>query len=565
MKILAIYPYIHISSAALLIDGKIVSAAQEERFNRNKMSTAFPIQSILWCLKENRLSFKDIDYIVVPWNPQKNINHVSRRWVNEIRWRGELLTNIPGSLMRMIDENSSDQISLNWGRNKLVYLDHHLCHASFGYYQSPFKNADILTIDGHGENETCYFGKARNGHIKKIDNIDYPHSVGLFYGAFTDYLGFKPDSDEWKVMALSSYSNKPNKFDKKVKKLYKFYNEKFELDLTYFDFYTFDRKKNFFSKKFIDEFGKPRKKEQKITKRHHEIAGAMQRHFEDIVIRLIKYLKKKGGSSNLVLGGGAAMNCVFNGKLDKLKLYKDSHISYAPDDSGVAIGAALYYYKKLSKKKHVPIEIKHCYYGPSFSNIEIKKTLVQNKINFTTHKNVCSYIARKLYDGKLIGWFQGKMEFGHRALGNRSILANPSTKNIKKIINEAVKFRETFRPFAPAILKDEIKNIMDLPSERNVYFMERAYNFKHKWTKIVPGVTHVDGTGRVQTVDKNVNRKFYDLINEFYRISGVPLLLNTSFNLNGEPIVKSPVEALRTFYSCGLDILVLGDFVISKK
>ena len=565
MKILGIYPYIHISSAALLINGKIVSAAQEERFNRRKMSTEFPSQSISWCLKQNNLKFKDLDYIVVPWNPQKNINHVSKRWVNELRWRGELLTNIPGNLMRMINEKEDDKISMNWGKNKLVYLDHHLCHAAFGYFQSSFADADILTIDGHGENETCFLGSAKNGNITKLDQILYPHSVGLFYGTFTNFLGFKPDSDEWKVMALSSYSTKKNIYDDKIKKLYSFYKNKFELDLSYFNFYTFDRNKNFFSSKFTELLGEERIGNTKLSKKHYLIAGAMQRHFETIVIRLLKLLKKKGKSNNLILGGGAAMNCVFNGKLDNLKIYKDSHISYAPDDSGVAIGAALFFYKKLSAKKHKPKEVKQCYYGPSFSNNKILNILNQSKIDYLIPKNINSYIAKEISKGKLVGWFQGGMEFGHRALGNRSILADPSDENIKKTINLAVKFRESFRPFAPAIMKEHVSDIMDIPKKRNVYFMERAYKFKNKWRKIVPGVCHADNTGRVQTVDKTSNLKFYNLINEFYKITKIPLLLNTSFNLNGEPIVMSPTDAIRTFYSCGLDILVLNNYVIHKK
>ena len=419
----------------------------------------------------------------MPWNPQKNINHVSKRWVNELRWRGELLTNIPGNLMRMINEKEDDKISMNWGKNKLVYLDHHLCHAAFGYFQSSFADADILTIDGHGENETCFLGSAKNGNITKLDQILYPHSVGLFYGTFTNFLGFKPDSDEWKVMALSSYSTKKNIYDDKIKKLYSFYKNKFELDLSYFNFYTFDRNKNFFSSKFTVLLGEERIRNTKLSKKHYLIAGAMQRHFETIVIRLLKLLKKKGKSNNLILGGGAAMNCVFNGKLDNLKIYKDSHISYAPDDSGVAIGAALFFYKKLSAKKHKPKEVKQCYYGPSFSNNKILNILNQSKIDYLIPKNINHYIAKEISKGKLVGWFQGGMEFGHRALGNRSILADPSDENIKKTINLAVKFRESFRPFAPAIMKEHVSDIMDIPKKRNVYFMERAYKFKNKWSK----------------------------------------------------------------------------------
>jgi carbamoyltransferase len=565
MKILSIYPYTHISSAALLINGKIVSAAQEERFNRKKMSTDFPINAINWCLNDNGLNFKDIDLIVVPWNPQKNINNVSMRWVNQLRWRGEMLTNIPATLMRMINEKESNSMSMSWGKNKLMFIDHHLCHAAFGFFQSSFKNADILTIDGHGEAETCFLGTAKNNKIKKLDSVQYPHSIGLFYGTFTDFLGFKPDSDEWKVMALSSYATKKNKYDQLISKIYNLKGSYFELDLSYFDFYTFDRKKNFFSNKFIELFGIQRLENDKIKKEHYAIAGAMQRHFEKIAIHLIKCLKKKGASDNLIIGGGAAMNCVFNGKLDKLKIYKNSHISYAPDDSGVSIGAALYAYHQFSKKSFARKEITSCYYGPEYSAKKIKKTLDQCKVNYLKPKNLEKYVAKKISEKKLVGWFQGKMEFGHRALGNRSILADPRDKKIKDIINMAVKFREGFRPFAPAILKEKTSDIMEMPKHRNVFFMERAYKFKKKWSNTLKGVAHVDNTGRVQTVTKESNIKFYKLIKEFEHITGIPVLLNTSFNLNGEPIVMSPSDAIRTFYSCGLDILVIGDFVIEKN
>lgn len=564
MRILSVYPYTHISSAALMINGKIKSASQEERFNREKMSTDFPINSINWCLKENNLKLKDIDLIVIPWNPQKNINHASLRWVNTMRWRGEMLTSVPTNLMRIINEKEADEMNISWGKNKLLFIDHHHCHAAFGYYQSGYNNANILTIDGHGETETCFFGSAKNRKIKKIHSIDYPHSVGLFYGTFTDFLGFKADSDEWKVMALSSYDKK-NKFDGLISKLYNLTKNGFELDLTYFSFYTFDRKPNFFSKKFVELIGTPRKKNEKLNKIHYQIASAMQRHFEKIVIHLIKVLRFKNNSKNLILGGGAAMNCVLNGKLDSLNLCNNNHISYAPDDSGVSVGAALYAHHKFNKSKFNSNEIKSCYYGPSFDDNEIERTLNRYKIRYEKKTNIEKYASKKISDGSLIGWFQGKMEFGHRALGNRSILADPRRKNIKNLINKAVKFREDFRPFAPAILQEYQQNIMIMPKNRNVYFMERAYKFRKEWVNKIPGVVHTDKTGRVQTVSKKINPKFYNLIKYFNDITGVPVVLNTSFNLNGEPIVLSPSDAIRTFYSCGLDILILGNYVIKKN
>ena len=565
MKILSIYPYTHISSSALIIDGKVISASPEERFDRKKMSTDFPIQSAKWCLDSNGLSWDNIDFIAIPWNPQYNINFSSNRWTSSMRWRGEMLTNIPINLMRDMKQDISKQIEINWNNNKLIYLNHHECHAAFGFFQSPFSNADILTVDGHGEEETCFIAKGTKQNISKLHSIKYPHSLGLLYGTITEFLGFKPDSDEWKVMALASYSDKINKYDNILKKLIKFSNDFFELDLKYFDYYLFDKKKNFFNSKLTDILGKPRKKDEKILKHHIQIASASQRLFENSLVKLLKITKKKSGFDNIVLSGGAAMNCVMNGKLDKLKLYKDSHISFAPDDSGVSIGAGLLtYYKKTNKVRKV-YEIKANYFGPEFSTNEIKKIISSYKLKYSYKENIEYISAKLLAEGKIIGWFQGKMEFGHRALGNRSILGDPRDYKNKDKINKMIKFRESFRPFAPAVLEEYKNKIFEMPKNRKVYFMERAYKFKKNWYSKVPSVVHVDGTGRLQTVNKKNNLRFYNLIKEFHKITNVPIVLNTSFNLNGEPIVMTPYDAIRTFFTSGLDYLIIDNFIISKK
>lgn len=567
MKILSIYPYTHISSAALMINGKIEAAISEERLNRIKMSTSFPLKSINWCLKKCKIKLSDVDLIVVPWNPSHNINSASSRWINELRWRGEMLTNIPIHIMKILDETPSPTMSIEFNKRKIVYLNHHECHAASAFYTSPFSKSDILTIDGHGEVDTCFFGTGINKSIIEKDTIKYPHSVGLFYGAFTNFLGFKPDSDEWKVMALSSYKFKEkNNFLKKAEKLFNLKEGKFELDLTYFDYYLFDKKKYFFSEKFIKLFGKPREKTGKIQKHHFQIASAMQNSFEKIVFYLLKNLKRKGTkSNNLVLAGGAAMNCVFNGLLDKKKIYKNVYIPAYPDDTGVSIGAA--YLANFKFNKNIKRKIYHekqNYFGPSFNNKEILSEIKKSKLNFKKPNNLEKYTAKKISEGKLIGWFQGSMEFSHRALGNRSILADPRNPNMKNILNQAIKFREGFRPFAPSVLEEEASKIFELNKKDRIYFMEKTAVVRTNWRKKIPAVTHADFTARVQTVSKKINLKFYKLISEFKNITGVPLLVNTSFNLNGEPIVCNPNDAIRTFFSCGLDLLVIGDYVITK-
>ena len=566
MKILAVYPYIHLSSSALLIDGKIVAASPEERFDRQKMSTAFPNKSAEWCLKSQGLKWEDLDMIVVPWNPMRNVNHASRRWVNEMNWRGQLLSHVPIQIMRAIDGPMQNEMEIRWGKTRIVYMNHHECHAANGFFMSPFEEADILTIDGHGEDETCFFGYGKGNAITQKSNVIYPHSVGLFYGTFTDYLGFTPDVDEWKVMALSSFALEKNEFDDKIRSLINLTETGFELDLTYFDYFSFDRRPHFYHEKLVNLIGiPPRKKNDPFTDQHFAIAGAMQRVFVETVKHLLTIAKKNGcGSDNVVISGGAAMNSVFNGLLDNLDVYGNSSISSCPDDSGVAIGAALLAWHRYGNQPRKVEEQLHNYWGPAYGDDEIRDTLKKFKISFEEPKDLTKEIAAELANGKLIGWFQGAMEFGHRALGNRSILADPRKESTKDVVNAAVKYRESFRPFAPAVVAERAEEIFELRPGRKVMFMERVVPIRKEWTGQLGAVNHVDGTGRVQTVERDLNPKFYDLINEFGKITGVPVLLNTSYNLNGEPIVMTPEHAIRTFFSCGLDILVLGPCVVRK-
>lgn len=566
MIILSVYPYTHLSSSALVINGKVVAAAAEERFNREKMSTKFPVQSAQWCMDSQGISWKDVDLIAVPWNPQRNINHASKRWVTEMAWRGEMLTHIPVQIMRAMNDPVASHMELSFGKTKIVYLNHHECHAANAFFLSPFDKADILTIDGHGEDESCFFGNANNTSIHQTGNVLYPHSLGLFYGTFTDFLGFTPEVDEWKVMALSAFAGKKNNYYQKVRSLIHFTDDGFELDLSYFDFYTFDRRPHFFNPKMISILGQPRERGAKFSDRHYAIAGAMQKVFSEAVIHLFSILKQRNKGNRVVLAGGAAMNSLFNGMIDSLDIYKDSFIPPSPDDSGVSVGAALlaYYrfHKKASRAKYV---LKDNSWGPSYTEDQIRNSLVKFKLPYTKPESLIGLIAKEISQGALVGWFQGAMEFGHRALGNRSILADPRDVATKDRVNSAVKYRESFRPFAPAVLAERAEEIFDLRAGRRVYFMERVYPIRKQWRSRLGAVCHTDFTGRLQTVEPESNILLYKLIKEFNNLTGVPVLLNTSFNLNGEPIVCSPEHAIRTFYSCGLDILVLGPFMIRKQ
>ena len=563
MKILAIYPWTHISSSALMVNGKLVAASPEERFTRVKWTTQFPIYSANWCLKQANLEWKDIDRIVVPWNPSLNINSASGRWDGNISWRGEMLSNVPSNVMKALNSKPSNQMTVSFDKTKIVYLNHHDCHAASAIFVSPFKKCDYLTIDGHGEKETCLFGYYDGKKLNNTNSISYPHSVGLLYGTFTDFLGFKPDNDEWKTMALASFSKSKNLYDIKMNSIYKLTKNGFELDLSFFDFYLFDRQPHFYNKKLTSLFGKPRKKNEKITNKHHQIAGALQRAFTNIVFHLLKITKQKGGkSNNIVIAGGAAMNCVFNGLLENNNIYKYNFVPPWPDDLGVSIGATYLENHNLGKKSKNECQV---YLGPGYSNADILSLLKKYNLTFYKPDNISKYIAKRISKGHLIGWFQDRMEFTHRALGNRSILADPRKLEMQLKVNSAVKYRETFRPFAPAVLEEHASKIFMINKKTRVPFMEKAVSVKSEWKRKIPAVVHVDGTARVQTVSKKFNSSFYDLINEFYKITNVPVLLNTSFNLNGEPIVMSPSDAIRTFHTCGLDTLVLQDYVILKK
>ena len=566
MKILGISPYLFGSGAALVVNGELRSAALEERFNRKKNSADFPSNAIKWCLDKEKISFEDIDLVSIPWNPLVNLQHASGRWAESMRWRGEYLVNIPLNLMKFSKFNFNDTLEMKWGNNKVLFMNHHECHAAFSYFQSKFKSADYLTLDGRGEIESCTYGKIVGSKFKKIGHVNYPHSLGVFYSSITEFLGFRSHSDEWKVMALASYSKRKNSFDKFFDNLITIKNGKFELDLSYFDYYNFDKRKYLFSEKLISILGNPRAKNEKIMSKHENIAGALQRVFEKKVLNLLYIIKKKSGSNNLIFSGGSAMNSVLNGIIDKNRLYKNVHISFAPDDSGLAIGAALNAYNTHNKNKFSQKNFSdNTFFGPEYKSDEIKKILRRYKVSFSEEKNIEKVAANLLYNNKLLGWFQGKMEFGPRALGNRSILSNPCYKENKDILNKAVKFRESFRPFAPAVLIEWQNKIFEKPKKTNIFYMEKVFKIKKNWQKRIPAANHVDNTGRIQTVSKKSNLKFYNLIREFYKLSKVPVVINTSFNLNNEPIVMTPEDAIRTFFSSGLDYLIIDKYLIKKK
>jgi carbamoyltransferase len=571
MRILGISPAdVWLSSAALLEDGKVTAACAEERLDRQKMSKAFPVKAINFCLRQAKISIKDVDYVVMSWNPAVHIRSASMRYLSAIRWRGEYLYSVPSYLLSQFQSPGVKRIEeciyLDDGKRiPIIFVNHHDAHAANAFLLSPFKEASIMTIDGRGESDSCVFFKGEGNSIKRIKSINMPYSLGLFYSSFTEYLGFAPHSDEWKVMALASYGRRNNKYYKIIKKLINLKKDgTFGMDLSYFEYYFFDKQPTMYSEKLTALFGAPRAKDSAINQRHIQIACALQQVYEEVAAHLLNHLYRAARSKNLAFAGGCAMNSVFNGKIRKATPFKEVFISSCPDDSGTAIGAALYAYNCIFKQAKRAKQ-SHNYWGPEFSDSQIRDTLDRHKVRYTHCPQIHKEAARLLSEGKLVGWFQGRMEFGQRALGNRSILADPRDVRMKDLVNKAVKFRESFRPFAPSVLEGHADEYFDIPKDEDVPFMEKVYPVRPKKRKLVPAVVHVDGSGRLQIVEERVNPLFYNLIAEFKKITGIPLILNTSFNLNGEPIVCSPQDAVRTFFSCGLDYLAIGNYLLAKE
>jgi carbamoyltransferase len=567
IRILGISFDVYGTSACLLEDGRIVAACPEERLNRQKLTKEFPRRAINYCLEEGTCGIGDISHVAIGWNPGIHANAFNPRFSRINRWRAEQLYSVPNFWLSMQNPDRVEEVvqylKTDRAQTQIIYVDHHKAHAAFFFF-SPYREAAILTCDGRGEEDTLTLSMGRDFRITEIDRQIFPHSVGMLYGAVTQFLGFQRDSDEWKVMALYSYhAGRDNPYLDRLRKLVTFLpNGKFEINLNYFSYYLHDVK-TWYSPRFVAEFGKPRINAEEYDQRHIQIAHALQTVTEEIMAHVLNYLHERTGCDSVVLSGGSFMNSVFNGKVTDLTPFRDVFVPSCPDDSGVSIGAALHVYHQVlsGTKRHLMV---HNYYGPEFCDDEIRRVLDSYRLTYKVHENVADYAARLLTAGRIIGWFQGKMEFGQRALGNRSILADPRRPEMKDELNARIKYRESFRPFAPAILGEYVDEYFDVRGQRDVPFMERVYMVREEKRRLIPAVTHVDGSGRLQTVNPKTNGLFFDLISRFHERTGIPLVLNTSFNLNGEPIVCSPTDAVRTFYSCGLDALVMGHFVLEK-
>ncbi len=569
MYILGISCFYHDSSAALLKDGEIICAAQEERFTRKKHDISFPLNAIDYCLKEAEISVDDLDYI----------GFYEKPFVKLERFLYQHLQYFPKSYKVFVSKmplwfNEKLRI-LKKVKKKLKYkgdvlfIEHHMAHAA-SFLISPFDKAVIFTIDGVGEWTTTAYGIGEKNNIKLLKEIKFPHSLGLLYSTITAYLGFSVNNSEYKVMGLAPYGDMNKNTNLYYKKLIKIIDIKedgsYRLNQKYFSYSYKDKMP---SKELCNLLGKSiRKPDEELTQEHKDIAAALQLVTEEVIIKTLNNLHKKLKIDNLVISGGVGLNSVCNGKILKKTPFKKIWLQPDPGDGGTSVGAAFYVYNTILNKPRKYI-LKNASLGPEFSNKEIKEFLEKNKIKFSEFKNEKELInktAKLIFKDNVVGWFQGKMEWGPRALGNRSILSNPTNPKMQEILNLKVKHREKFRPFAPVICEEDALKYFecDNPIPPPTDFMLMVYPIKKQWHKKIPSVTHIDGSGRLQTIRKDQNKMYHNVIKEFGKLSGIPILVNTSFNIRGEPIVCAPKDAYKCMMGTGIDYLVAGNFIIKR-
>ena len=592
-SILGISAFYHDSAATILVDGKIIAAAQEERFTRKKHDSSYPYNAIEFVLNYANIKLNDVDQIIfyekpflkferlletyVAFAPKgfKSFCMAMPVWLKDKLFQKKMLFNE----LKRHDDNFKDE-------KKIYFSDHHLSHAASAFFPSPFKEAIVLTADGVGEwsSTTVAIGKANNLEIKK--EIHFPHSLGLLYSAFTYYTGFKVNSGEYKLMGLAPYGV-PIYEDKIINHLVDIKEDgSFHLDQSYFN-YAAGLKMT--SKKFHNLFGQnPRdSKKEKLTQFHMDIAASIQKVTEDIMIKLAKSLKKEFNISNLCLAGGVALNCVVNGKILKEKIFDKIWVQPAAGDAGGSLGAALaLWHIEQNNPRIISLndDMQGSYLGPEYSQKDIQNDLDKMGVVYEikNEEDLINQTAEDLSTGKVIGWFQGRMEFGPRALGNRSILGDPRSSEMQKNLNLKVKYRESFRPFAPSILKEDLEEWFDINVDSPYMLIvaninkDKTINMTEDQKKLfgidklnikrseIPAVTHVDYSARIQTVYKKTNEKYYKLIKKFKEKTNCPVIVNTSFNVRGEPIVNTPADAFNCFMGTELDKLIIGNFYLDK-
>lgn len=593
MHILGISCYYHDSAVCLLRDGEVIAAAEEERFTRIKHDLSFPVNAINYCLDFAEIEGKELDFVVFYEKPFLKFERIIKTILSTypasagvfqeamINWLTDKL---------WIKSRIEDALDIN--PEKILFSQHHLSHAASAFFCSPFSESAILTCDGAGEWATTAlgFGKADwdgkgKNEIQLFEEIRFPHSLGLLYSAFTAFLGFEVNEGEYKVMGMSGFGE-PKYLDRVYQLIRVNDDGSFAFNMKYFSYHY--NKKRSFNKNLEKLFGKPRNPEArfitsktslydynepptegeiKTNQYYADLACSVQKVIEDILIKMTNYLYKKANSKKLCLSGGVALNCAANWHILNKTPFEEIFIQPSAGDGGGAMGAALYVYHCLLAKPRKFI-LRHASWGKKYSGEQIESFLNKNSLKYEFMENedrLIDKVVEALISQKVIGWFQGRSEWGPRALGNRSIIADPRNAKMKDTVNIKIKFREPFRPFAPSVLPDQAEELFELGKSIHQYplrFMLYALPVKRK--DLIPAVTHIDGSSRIQIVDKETNFLYYRLIEKFYQATGVPAVINTSFNLRGEPMVNSPQDALNTFLKCGMDMLVLGNYILVK-
>ena len=589
MYILGLSFFYHDSAAALLKDGEIIAAAQEERFSRKKNTPDFPEEAIKFCLEFANINIKDIDYIVFYEKPFEKFERIFKSilatYPRSIISFKDIITAWFGKKL-WIKDIIADKLDIS--TDKIYFVEHHLSHAASSFLSSPFNSAAILTIDGVGEWATTTIGvgkrdiKTGNNKIILEKEIHFPHSIGLLYSAFTAFLGFKVNEGEYKVMGMAPFGEP--KYVNKIKDNIVYINRdgSFKLNMKYFTYHYHNKKT--YNRKFKKVFGPPRKPDsdfvaklkgwkvdiiEKESKYYADVAASIQKVTEDIILNIVNKLYEESKEKYLCIAGGVGLNSVANGRILRESKFENIYIQPASGDAGGAVGAALYFYYVVLKNKGKYV-MENAYLGKEYSDNDIKYFLNKNGIPYKRLPDTKLYdeVIKALGEKKIVGWFQGRFEWGPRALGNRSILADPRFPEIKDIVNLKIKFREPYRPFAPAVLDEDVEKYFEIKNPDKVLpakFMLLVTNVRKSKRNKIPAVTHVDGTGRIQIVKRKDNRRYYELIKRFKEKTGIGVILNTSFNLKGEPIVNTPENAFNTFMKSGMDLLVLNNFIIYKK
>jgi carbamoyltransferase len=592
LDILGISCYYHDAAAVLLRDGQLVAASEEERFSRIKHDYGFPRQAINYCLEAGNIKGPDLDYVVFFEKPFRKLDRILATVLGTYpkSWkvfRESMITWVLDKLWVA----STLQSELGVSKDKILFSEHHLSHAASSYLCSPFDESAILTVDGVGEWITATYGIGKGNDIRLFKQMDFPHSIGLLYSAFTAFLGFEVNEGEYKVMGMAPYGE-PKYVDKVWKVVQQNSDGSFALNMDYFSFHH--STENTYNNKFVQLFGEPRpvkmqfftegtgfpkyfgdppsniKELSNINQHYADIAASIQKVTEELVLGMARGLHKETGMKNLCIAGGVGLNSVANTRIMRETPFEQVYVQPAAGDGGGALGAALWAYNTLLGKPR-NFCMNHAYWGRQYNAPEISSFLKSSGIKYTQIENedaMLDHVVDRLKSGRVIGWYQGRFEWGPRSLGNRSIIADPSNPEMKDIVNAKIKFREPYRPFAPSVLAECAEKYFDLPHPMSHYparYMLYVVPVRPEAQSVLPAITHVDGTGRLQTVFKEQSPRYYRLIERFGQATGVPVLLNTSFNLRGEPIVTTPANAFNTFSKSEMDTLVLDNFIVDKS